>query len=200
MQRRPKSKRQLDFVRAIGTLIARGHDVHAVVAGRVDDPDYAQALKDVISRQDLSDRCHLLDHRDDVDNVISSLDVLLSLAGGSVMYEAMACGKLVISAGFTRPEHSTHLIDGITGLVADSRDDETLTALLEKAISDHALRQRLGTQAIEWAHQNFSHATLAEKTQNLYRQVLRDFDENRQHIGYRPVPFWRKTHARCSSV
>lgn len=194
------SKRQLDFVRAIGTLVARGHDVHAVVAGRVDDPDYAQALKDVISRQGLSDRCHLLGHRDDVDNVISSLDVLLSLAGGSVMYEAMACGKLVISAGFTRPEHSTHLIDGITGLVADSRDDETLTALLERAISDHALRQRLGTQAIEWARQNFSHATLAEKTQNLYRQVLRDFDKDRHHIGYRPVLFWRKTHARCSSV
>ena len=169
-----KTKRQLDFVHSLSKLIARGHDVHAVIIGRIDDPDYAQALREAISAQGLNDRCHLLGHRDDIDKVIPTLDILLSLAGGSVMYEAMACGKLVVSAGFTRPEHSTHVIDGVTGLVTDSRDENTLTALLERAINDKGLRQRLGSQAMEWARQNFSHTTLAEKTQSLYRQILGD--------------------------
>lgn len=167
-----KTKRQLDFVRAFSKLIAHGHDVHAIIVGRIDDPDYAQELKDFIAQQGLHDRCHLLGHREDVEKVILTLDILLSLAGGSVMYEAMACGKLVISAGFTRPEHSTHVIDGVTGLVTDSRDECALISLLEKAVCDKILRQRIGTQAIEWARQNFSHINLAEKTQNLYQQVF----------------------------
>lgn len=169
-----KTKRQLDFVQVIGRLIARGYDVHAVIVGRIDDPDYAQKLKDAISMHGLQNRCHLLGHRDDIDKVIPTLDILLSLAGGSVMYEAMACGKLVVSAGFTRPEHSTHVIDGVTGLVTESCDESTLTALLEKAINDKDLRQRLGNQAVEWARQNFSHTALAEKTQRLYRLILGD--------------------------
>lgn len=168
-----KTKRQLEFVRVMEKLVSRGHRIHGVIVGRIDDPDYGQALKDAIALHGLQDRCHLLGHREDINEIIPTLDILLSLAGGSVMYEAMACGKLVISAGFTRREHSTHVVDGVTGLVTDSRDEDTLIDLLEMAINDKALRQRLGDQAIEWARLNFSHTALAEHTQALYRKVLR---------------------------
>ncbi len=50
-------------------------------------------------------------------DVLNSLDVLVSLSGGSVMYEAMSCGLCVVSAGFTKPGESIHLRNGETGIV-----------------------------------------------------------------------------------
>lgn len=183
-----RNKRQLDFVRAIGDLIARGHDVHGIIAGRVDDSDYALEVEEFIARNGLASRVHLLGHREDIQHVISSLDVLVSLAGGSVMYEAMACGKLVVSAGFTRPEYSTHVINDVTGLVTESRDQSTLIAILERAVSDRELRERLGSQALDWARSNFSHHILAARTQDLYRQALFDVLPNQERPSQSPTP------------
>ncbi|MCX5637167.1 MAG: glycosyltransferase family 4 protein [Planctomycetota bacterium] len=58
--------------------------------------------------------------RDDIPQVLCSLDILVSLSGGSVMFEAMSCGKAVISAGFSTKEDSVHIQDGRTGLLVSS--------------------------------------------------------------------------------
>ena len=167
-----KSKRQLDFVRAARKFLDKGHDARFVLVGRIDDQDYWREVETFIATNDLASRVFAIGHRDDAASAIASLDVLVSLAGGSVMYEAMAIGRTVISAGFTKPEDSTHLIDGMTGLVTDSRDDDVLVGLMERAYLDRGLRDRLGSAAREWANSHFSTAALVDATEQVYEKLL----------------------------
>jgi glycosyltransferase involved in cell wall biosynthesis len=166
------SKRQLDFLQAARQLLEQDANVHFVLVGRIEDEPYWQTLKAFIAQHRLENRIHCLGHRNDITQVIASLDVLVSLAGGSVMYEAMALGKTVISAGFTRPEDSTHVIDQVTGLVTPSLEPQALVHLMRRALEDATLRARLGQAAQAWAQSHFSKTVLVKKTEDTYKQVL----------------------------
>ncbi|GEM_PF-336658 len=167
-----KSKRQLDFVKAAKRLLDKGYDAQFVLVGRIDDEDYARQLKTFLVSNNLTEKVHLVGHRDDIQQIIASLDVLVSLAGGSVMYEAMAAGRTVISAGFTKPEDSTHLIDGITGLVTESKDPNILTALMERTLTEPALRSKLSKSAQDCAQSVFSVTAMVEATAMVYNDIL----------------------------
>ena len=169
-----KTKRQLDFVRAAEQLLRRHDHVHFVLVGRADDQSYWRQVQDYIEANGLIHRVHLLGHRDNMPEVIRSLDVLVSLSGGSVMYEAMAAGKTVISSGFTKPENSMHVIDNLTGLVSESKALENLVALMERALQDESLRERLGANAQTWAESHLSTDTLVKRTAAVYAEQLHD--------------------------
>jgi glycosyltransferase involved in cell wall biosynthesis len=167
-----KSKRQLDFVKAAKLLLDRGYDAGFVLVGRTDDENYKDQVHRFVFSNDLSEKIKLIGHRDDMTQVLSSLDVLVSLAGGSVMYEAMAIGRVVISAGFTRPEDSTHLIHEETALVSESKDIGVLVSMMERVICDRELRRKLERSAREWTHQHLSTELLIEKTKKIYDDLL----------------------------
>lgn len=167
-----QSKRQLDFVKAAKLLVDRGYDAAFVLVGRIDDNEYSDRVQDFITSQHLNDRVRCVGHRDDMAEVLSSLDVLVSLAGGSVMYEAMAIGRVVISAGFTKAEHSTHLIHEKTALVSESKNVEVLAALMERVIREPELRKKLEGSAREWARQHLSVASLVMNTEKVYDHLL----------------------------
>ena len=167
-----KSKRQLDFVKAVNFLLEKGYDAHFVLVGRIDDQDYYQEIKSFIESKNLTHKVHLLGHRDDMTNILSSIDVLVSLSGGSVMYEAMAAGRTVISAGFTKPEESHHLIDGLTGLVTESKSLNTLASLMERTLTEPELRRELGKNAQDYAQSAFSATKMAEATEQIYDSLL----------------------------
>jgi peptidoglycan LD-endopeptidase CwlK len=167
-----KSKRQLDFVKAAKTLLDKGYDAQFALIGRIDDEDYGRQLKSFLVSNKLTDKIHLVGHREDIQQIITSLDVLVSLAGGSVMYEAMATGRTVISAGFTKPEDSTHLIDGINGLVTESKDPNILAALMERTLTEPTLCRKLGEAAKDCSQSAFSVTTMVEATATVYNDLL----------------------------
>lgn len=166
-----RHKRQLDFVHAARKLLDRGHDAVFVIAGRFEDMDYREEIAEFIAANGLGSRFFLLGHRDDAASVIASLDVLVSLSGGSVMYEGMASGRTVISAGFTKPENATNLVDGVNGLVTDSRDCGVLADLMERVL-DHDLRDKLGAAAQQWAQAHFSTEALVAATERVYEELI----------------------------
>lgn len=99
-----ESKRQDEFLRAaeiIRETFAR--KVLFFVIGRCDRNDYYNSLQKIVGSNGLSGHVFFTGQRNDMPEVLCSLDVLVSLSGGSVMFEAMSCGKAVISAGFTMP-------------------------------------------------------------------------------------------------
>lgn len=167
-----RSKRQLDFVCAAQKLLNSRNDVRFVMAGRVDDGAYFAEVEAFIRAHRLEGKVVWLGHRTDVPEVLTSLDVLVSLAGGSVMYEAMALGRPVISAGFTQPQDSTHVIDQETGLVTQARDNDVLASMMESLAADAALRNRLGEAARARAEQHFPAVKLVEQTLQLYQDLL----------------------------
>lgn len=167
-----KSKRQLDFAKAAKLLLDRDCDARFVVVGRTDDADYYSELAAYLKANQLADRIHLLGHRDDVAQLLPSIDVLVSLSGGSIMYEAMAAGVPVISAGFTRPEDSTHLIDGVNALVTESKDLEVLASLMQRTVAEPELCRQLGNAAQGHAESAFTTTTMVKAIEVIYDDLL----------------------------
>jgi glycosyltransferase involved in cell wall biosynthesis len=169
-----QSKRQLDFVMAAHKLIRNGIDSYYFIIGRIDDDVYHRSVIDYIEKHNLADRVYLTGHRNDVPQILSSLDVLVSLSGGSIMYEGMASSKAVISAAYTKKENSHHLQDRVTGLVTDSRDVNAIAGLMAELASNASLRSKLGENAHEWAKANFSCRELAAKTEEIYNKFVNE--------------------------
>jgi len=179
-------KRQLDFLRAAECVLhTHGRSATFFMVGKVHCREYHQEVVDFIRVNDLGDRVVLTGGRNDMPQVLNSLDMLVSLSGGSVMFEAMSCGKPVLSAGFSTKENSVHIQDDKTGLlVASKKSGDLIDAMLQ--LMDNAdLRRYLGRQARKWAEDNFSHVSMAIKTQALYEKVLTQYSEQYRR---RPAP------------
>lgn len=88
---------------------------------------------------------------------------------GIVALEAMACGTPVIAS---RVGGLAYLIkEGKTGYFVPSQDPEALAAKLRLLFVDHALRDRLGAQAVVHAQQ-FRWEEITDEIANVYRQMI----------------------------
>ena len=161
-------KRQLDFLRAAERILhTHGRSATFFLVGKVHCQEYHQEVVDFIRANDLGDRVVLTGARDDMAQVLNSLDMLVSLSGGSVMFEAMSCTK----------ENSVHIQDGKTGLLVTSKKTDDLIDAMLRLVDNADLRRHLGQEAGKWAEDNFSHISMAIKTQSLYDKALTQYSE-----------------------
>lgn len=167
------NKHQMNYLEAARIMQQRGAPARFLIIGKVDDPRYYQTLQDYIRRHHLANYAVLAGERLDMTIALRSIDVLVSLAGGSVMYEAMASGKPVLSAGFTHPLNSVHVRDGETGRVITSRAPADIAAICTQLL-DAELRQRLGQNAGRWAQAHLGSEALARKTEEVFEAALRN--------------------------
>lgn len=167
------SKRQLMFLEAAAQIV-HGSPGRAAffVIGEVRSSGYFGELKRFARERQLDGNVFFTDRRGDMPQVLGSLDILVSLSGGSVMFEAMSCGKAVISAGFSTKEDSVHIQDGQTGLLVNSGHPSDLAQALLRLINDRQLRERIGREARIWAERNFCHLNMAARTQKLYDKLM----------------------------
>lgn len=167
------SKRQMEFLQAVRLIISDSRpSVTFFVIGDVYSREYFKKLKRFVGESGLNGHVVFTGRRDDMPQVLSSLDVLVSLSGGSVMFEAMACGKAVVSAGFSTKEDSVHIQDGLTGVLVSSRRRSELACALRRLINTPELQTQIGHQARKWAENNFSHIEMVAKTERLYDQLI----------------------------
>lgn len=137
-------------VRAVARLPAR-LDARLVVVGTTftGGRSYEQALRSEAA-QLLGDRVRFLPPRDDVPQVMRSLDVLVNASPaepfGRTVIEAQACGTPVVATrGGGIPEFVT---DGVTGLLVPPGDPAAMAAALERVLTDSELRRRLIERAL----------------------------------------------------
>ncbi len=166
-------KRQLDFLRAAARIVRNGTDSATFfVVGEVHDRQYHRQVRSLADESSLNGKVIFTGRRDDMPDVLASLDVLLTLSGGSVMIEAMACGTPVISAWFTKPNDSEIVRNRRTGLLVPPGETTKLDAALRQMIEDASLRERMGRDARRHAEARFGHEYLAAETQRLYDRLL----------------------------
>lgn len=103
---------------------------------------------------------------------LANLDLLVTLAGGSVMYEAMAMGTPVLSASpDTRPrQHIRH--DQTAWCVGTDRPQDVAEALILLA-SDEQLRRRLGDAGRDWTKRHLGIPAMVRATQDTYQRLLK---------------------------
>jgi glycosyltransferase involved in cell wall biosynthesis len=167
------AKRQLEFVRTALEVKRRwGARICFVLIGEVRHHAYRARVNRLAQAGGLNGQLIFTGRRDDMPAVLNSLDVLVSLSGGSVMYEAMSCGLCVVSAGFTKPGESIHLRDRETGIVTPSADPIALAGILGDLLEHPDTRRRLGTAARAWAERELSHTTVVARTTAFYDRLL----------------------------
>ncbi len=166
-------KGQLKFLRAFNQ--AKEHtrtNITCFIIGPVHSQEYYGKVKTFVNRNGLDRDVIFTGRRTDMSQVLSSLDILVSLSGGSIMYEAMACGKAVISAGFSTEKTSVHIRDGQTGLLVSSKKTSKLTEAIIKLVKNPETRHQIGVGARKWAERNLSHVEMVAKTKRIYKQLL----------------------------
>jgi glycosyltransferase involved in cell wall biosynthesis len=91
-------------------------------------------------------------------------------AFGIVQVEAMACAKPVVS---TKLNNGVDFVnqDGVSGYTVTPSDVGALAQALHRLLADDALRERLGQQALQRAHNEFSLAALRDKTLRVYEEA-----------------------------
>jgi glycosyltransferase involved in cell wall biosynthesis len=88
---------------------------------------------------------------------------------GTVVAEAMSCGKAVI--GTTPGGHGDVIAHGVTGLLVPAGDSAALAEAMKTLISDQDLRDQLG-QAAQKRVRELTAANAAESFERLYRAVV----------------------------
>jgi len=88
---------------------------------------------------------------------------------GMVALEAMACGTPVIASQVGGLSFTVQ--NGVTGFLVPDRDPPALAEKITLLLKDQALRNKLGTQGIEWAQQH-SWAKIADQVISLYSDLV----------------------------
>ena len=166
------SKNQLSFVKIAADVLGKTRQVAFFLIGEIKDRSYHAKIVRYLREHNLSDDVHFTGRREDIPQVLSGLDILVSLSGGSVRYEAMMCGVPVICAWSRRPEESDHIRHNETGFLIPERSREAVTAVLLNAIERDDLRRRIGDSARRWAQAHLDHCQLVRETQALYDELL----------------------------
>jgi glycosyltransferase involved in cell wall biosynthesis len=173
-------KGQEDFVRAAAVIAARfgeGGSVEFVIVGE----DASRAgenrtrIEKLVAELGLTKQVRLLGRRDDVADVLASLDVLVSAsrteAFGMTMAEASACGVPVVA---TATEGAREIVaDGLTGLIVPIGDARALASAVVSLLEDGPRRLELGTRARESARARFGLERMVEATERVYAEALR---------------------------
>ena len=163
-------KRVLEFVDAIARVPA-GVDATYVLIGATTRDAYVDEVRRRIALHGLEDRVRFAGRRDDVAAVLSGLDLLVTLSGGSVMFEAQACGVPVLSVR-TDDRHSRHTRHDATGWCVTSDQPQPAADAIVTLLGDDARRFRLGAAGRDYVLEHLAPEVLARQTTAIYDAVL----------------------------
>lgn len=170
------NKGHRELVQAMLPLFETRSNMHLVLVGS-GEPIF-QELTEMVQRLGLTDRIHLLGHRDDVPNLMAGFDIFCLAtrleASGMVFLEAASARVPVIGTAVGGvPEM---LEDGRTGLLVKLDDEQALQRALIQLIDDPDLRRKMGQAGYDRIWNNdaspFTPQALVEKTQSCYRTWL----------------------------
>ena len=169
-----------NFLDAASLLLQQYQGVHFVLSGSGINPDNREIWK-LVEKLQLNDNVHLLGEREDVPEILASLDIATSSSAWgegfpNVIGEAMACG---IPCVVTDVGDSAFIV-GETGLVVPPGEPASLSHAWLKLIDmGSEERQGLGIAARQRVIERFSLSAISQQYQDLYEHVAYAKSEKR---------------------
>jgi glycosyltransferase involved in cell wall biosynthesis len=159
-----------------------------IFAGSFEDDSensYERLLMQKVAEHKLSDRVLFIGHRNDVLQILSSVDIALQTpiwfeALGGSLIEAMQLGVLTISADVGGTSEA--VIHQQTGLLFPPGDSDALAELLSQIAENQIDTKALAQKGKEHAYQNWGAMLIQEKMRNIYSDAIATF-ENRKEIN-----------------
>lgn len=170
-------KGQALFLEAASRMAGQNPQVRFLVVGETIFPGrhYLRELKELALRLGLGERVIFAGHRQDIPQVLASLDILVHCSQaepfGRVMVEGMAMAKPIVAfADGAVPEI---VKDGKTGLLVPPGDVKALARAILSLLGNREQRQEMGRRGRERVEANFDVRPLTRRVEEVYRSLLR---------------------------
>ena len=179
-------KNTVALIDAAALLVERGIDVELRLAGSVSSEAYGQLVQSRIAEKNLGDRVVLLGRigMEQVREELASASVfaLASLEENSPMgiEEAMAVGVPVVTSNRCGMPYMVR--DGESGFLVDPNDPDDIAWRLGQVLSDDDLRRQMGAKSREIALDRFHPTRVAERTVEVYRRAIRDYERKKGNV------------------
>ena len=135
--------------------------------------EFERAISRRFAEAELSDRLHVMGHRDDVAELLSEIDLLVHSANqepyGRVLLEASAAGVPIVATDVGGT--SEIVVDGVTGRLVPHRDPRALADAAIAILTDESEAQRLRDAARQRAMRLFSIEIAAQSLANVWNDV-----------------------------
>ncbi len=142
-------KNQADFIHVANVISAKYHNIHFLIVG--DDLSgrekrYKNELLKLVENLNLEDKIHFLGQREDLKEVMNSIDILVHPAidepFGRVLIEAMALEKPIVAYNCGGPAEI--IIDGETGFLVEPYNFQKMAEKTIKLIEDEKICIKMG--------------------------------------------------------
>lgn len=158
------------FIHTAALIRKTAPSTHFIIAGKGPEE---HNIRKLIKTLNLTEHVHLLGFREDVADVLQSLDLFLmttiSEGLGTIILEAFAAGVPVVA---TRTGGIPEMVeDEVTGLLSSPGDINTFASATLRILKDPALKKQLIENA-KTRVTEFSYQATAQKTAAIYREVL----------------------------
>ncbi len=171
------------FLNAAEQVLQTGHDAQFWIIGAAlfDEKSFEDEMRRRAATGVLKDRVRFLGFRDDVQELLSSLDILVHASTvpepfGQVIVEGMAAGVPVIAADAGGPREI--ITDGVNGLLTPPGDAPALACAITGLLEDPDRARRLALAGREHVETHFSIRATAAKMEEIYREIA--FAERRR--------------------
>jgi glycosyltransferase involved in cell wall biosynthesis len=168
-----RDKAPLDFLAACEKIAKTLPQAHFCMAGHGPLEAEVRARAEAAG---LLPRFHLLGFRKDILQVMASYDCLALTsvtreASSTVLKQAAALGKPVVATdvGGTREV----IEDSVTGMLVKPGDVDAIAAAATTLLSDRNQAAKMGAAGKEKVLREFTAQAIAERTEQLYREILR---------------------------
>jgi glycosyltransferase involved in cell wall biosynthesis len=162
------------LLEAAGQILeAARRPVHFVIAG--DGPGQLE-IESTLAQSRWRDNFTLLGHRNDVPNLLASLDVLALPSHAhegipQIILQAQAAARAVVAT--TVGGIPEVVEDGVTGLLVPPRNPKALAEKIESLLADPDLRARLGQAARAKVEKEHSLDAMGDRLLELYEKCRR---------------------------
>jgi len=165
-------KRQKDFMRIAAEVVKKRQDVSFLLIGDIlrKYDRYLRETIQVIKKYAIYNHVVFTGYRRDMADVLNSLDILVTLSGGSVIMEARACETPVIMADRSRQENL--IWDDGTGVLNVPDNINDLSEAILHLLNDDELRIKIGQSGRKRVENLYDVRKTSESTQQVYKSLL----------------------------
>ncbi len=159
------------FLRAAAEVLRQLPSASFVVVGT--GPE-REPLERLAAELGIADRVRFLGRRDDIPNLLASLDVVVSASRQEglpiLLLEAMASGRAIVAT--TVGEVPAAIENGVSGLLVAPDDAGALASAICQVLSDKELQRRLGSAARQRVQTEFSCDRMIRSYLRLYESAI----------------------------
>lgn len=182
------------FLKAVPLILEKIPEAQFYIVG---DGPQLSSIKQTIEKLKLQDKVFLLGHREDIAEILVSLDIIVHPSYGhegvpQTILQALAMRKPVVATQVG--SISEVVIEGQTGLLIPPRDAEKIAQGVIEIYKNSELRQRLINNGREFVKKKYAYKIMLDRLEDLYGDLLSGRLKNKERL----VPYLKNLFIKKS--